>query len=189
MFQRVNENLAQTLTTMLTAGEIRPPPQEVFSSSEIKATLGLIGDVSTIGHCAEEIKVKSQFWRGGMEPGTHELEDIIERSVEKSALTFPADVSGARSASLIVHGRPEHLYSQAISVGRARLEELTTVGKVRYGDYPDRRTKYLSAITMVSGITDFSRLDQMRKRVQELNGSTPSNHHTVTENVVEPSVV
>ena len=189
MFQRVNENLAQTLTTLLTAGEIRPPPQEVFSSSEIKATLGLIGDVSTIGHCAEEIKVKSQFWRGGMEPGTHELEDIIERSVEKSSLTFPADVSGARSASLIVHGRPEHLYSQSISVGRARLEELTTVGKVRYGDYPDKRTKYLSAITMVSGITDFSRLDQMRKRVQELNGSTPSNNHTVTESLVEPSVV
>ena len=189
MFQRVNENLAQTLTTILTAGEIRPPPQEVFSSSEIKATLGLIGDVSTIGHCSEEIRVKSQFWRGGMEPGTHELEDIIERSVEKSALTFPADVSGARSASLIVHGRPEHLFSQSISAGKARLEELTTVGKVRYGDYPDRRTKYLSAITMVSGITDFSRLDQMRKRVQELNGSTPSNNHTVTESVVEPSVV
>ena len=189
MFQRVNENLAQTLTTILTAGEIRPPPQEVFSSSEIKATLGLIGDVSTIGHCAEEVKVKSQFWRGGMEPGTHELEDIIERSVEKSSLTFPTDVSGARSASLIVHGRPEHLYTQAISVGRAKLEELTTVGKVRYGDYPDRRTKYLSAITIVSGITDFTRLDQMRKRVQELNGSTPTNHHTMRDSVVEPSVI
>ena len=151
--------------------------------------MGLIGDVSTIGHCSEEIRIRSQFWRGGMEPGTHELESIIERSVEKSTLTFPTEVSGARSASLIVHGRPEHLYAQAISVGRSRLEELTTVGKVRYGDYPDRRTKYLSAITIVSGISDFSRLDQMRKRVQELNGSIPSNHRTVTDSVVEPSVI
>ncbi|GIT45162.1 MAG: hypothetical protein Ct9H300mP11_30980 [Chloroflexota bacterium] len=49
MFQRVNENLAQTLTPIITAGEVRPPPQEVFSSSEIKATMGLEGDVSTIG--------------------------------------------------------------------------------------------------------------------------------------------
>ncbi len=186
MFQRVNENLAQTLTTIISAGEIRPPPQEVFSSSEIKATLGLIGDVSTIGYCGEEIKVKSQFWRDGMDPGTHELESIIERSVEKSALTFPAEVSGARAASLIVHGRPDHMFSQAISVDKARLEELTTVGKVRYGDYPDRRTKYLSAITVISGIT---RLDQMRKRVQELNGSTPSNHHAVSDSAVEPSVI
>ena len=189
MFHRVNERLAQTLNTIFSAGEIRPPPQEVFSSSEIKATLGLMGDVSTIGYCAEEIKIKSQFWRNGMDPGTHELESIIERSVEKSALTFPADVSGARSASLIVHGRPDHLFTQAISVGKAKLEELTTVGKVRYGDYPDRRTKYLSAITIVSGITDFSRMDQMRKRVQELNGSMPSNHRAAGNNVAEPSVI
>ncbi len=98
-------------------------------------------------------------------------------------------MSGALSASLIVHGWPVHLYTQSISAGGARLEELAPVGKVRYGDYPDRRTKYLSAITIVSGITDFSRLDQMRKRVQELNGSTPSNHHTVTDSMVEPLVI
>ena len=189
MFHRINERLAQTLNTIISAGEVRPPPQEVFSSSEIKATLGLIGDISTIGYCAEEVKIKSQPWRRGMDPGTHELESIIERSVEKSALTFPADISGARSASLIVHGRPDHLFTQAISVGRARLEELTTVGKVRYGDYPDQRTKCLSAITLVSGITDFSRIDEMRKRVQELNGSVPSNRHAVNNNVVEPSVI
>ena len=177
MFQRVNENLAQTLTTIITAGEVRPPPQEVFRSSEIKAT---------IGQFSQEIRVKSLFWRGGIEPETHELEDIIERSIEKNALTFPTDVSGASSASLIVHGRPEHLYSQVISVGKAKLEQLTTVSKVRYGDYPDRRTKYLSAITMVSGITDSSRLDQMRKRVQELNGSLPSNYRVSDQSLLEP---
>lgn len=189
MFQRINEHLAQTLTTIISTGEIRPPPQEVFSSSEIKATFGLIGDVSTIGHCAEEIKIKSQFWRNGMEPGTRELEDIIARSVEKGSLTFPADVSGARAASLIVHGRPEHLFTQAISVGKAKLEELTTVGKVRYGDYPDRHTKYLSAITVVSGISDFTRMDQMRKRVKELTISAPTNNHAVGEDAVEASIV
>ena len=90
---------------------------------------------------------------------------------------------------MIVHGRPEHLYTQPISVGKARLEELTTVSKVRYGDYPDRRTKYLSAITLVSGITDFSRLDQMRKRVQDLNGSVQSNNHRVDDNLVEPVAI
>ncbi len=189
MFQRANESLARALNTMISAGEVRPPPQEVFSSSEIKATLGLMGEISTIGYWAEEIKVKSRFWRKGMDPGIHDLESIIERSVEKSGLTFPADVSGARSASLVVHGRPDHLFTQAISVGKAKLEELTTVGKVRYGDYPDRRTKYLSAITIVSGITDFSRMDQMRRRVQELNGSAPSNHRSVSDKVVEPSII
>ena len=60
MFQRVNDRVAHSLNTIISAGEVRPPAQEVFSSSEIKATLGLIGDISTIGYCAEEIKLKSR---------------------------------------------------------------------------------------------------------------------------------
>ena len=147
MYRRANQKLALTLTTLLNAGEIRPSPQEVFSSSEIKATLGMIGDVSTIGYCTEAIRLKSRFWRRGIDPGTHELESIIERSVAEDSLTFPCDVSGARTAALVVHGRPDHLFTQAISKGRSRLEKLTTVSKIRYGDYPDRNSKYLSAIT------------------------------------------
>lgn len=189
MYQRLNRKLALTLTTLLSAGEIRPSPQEVFSSSEIMATLGVIGDVSTIGYCGEVIKRKSRFWRKGMDPGTHELESIIERSVEKSALTFPCDISGARSAALVVQGRPHHLFTQAISKGKARLEEMTTVGKVRYGDYPDRSSKYLSAITLVSGITDFTRLEQMKRRVQELGSKPDVPQRTYTDGVTEPSAV
>ena len=169
MYNRANEKLAMMLTTLLDAGEIRPAPQEVFSSSEIKATLGMIGDISTIGYCAEPIKLKSQPWRKGIDPGTHELESIIERSVSQSALTFPCDVTGARSASLVVHGRPEHLFTQAIAKGRTKLEQLAAVSKVRYGDYPDRKTNQLAAITLISGIQDFTRLDQMKNRVEELN--------------------
>ena len=168
MYNRANEKLAMMLTTLLDAGEIRPAPQEVFSSSEIKATLGMIGDISTIGYCAEPIKLKSQPWRKGIDPGTHELESIIERSVSQSALTFPCDVTGARSASLVVHGRPEHLFTQAIAKGRTKLEQLAAVSKVRYGDYPDRKTNQLAAITLISGIQDFTRLDQMKNRVEEL---------------------
>jgi len=188
-FHRVNYKLALTLTTLLSAGEIRPSPQEVFSSSEITATMGTIGDISTIGYCAEEIKLKSRFWRGGMDPGTHELVSIIERSVDRNALTFPCDVSGARSAALIVKGRPQHLFTQAISVGKSRLEQLTTVGKVRYGDYPDRKSKYLSAITLVSGITDFSRLEQMKRRVTEMGEESTAPQQTYTDGVQQPAPV
>jgi cell division GTPase FtsZ len=189
MYQRANNKLAVTLTTLLNAGEVRPAPQEVFSSSEIKATLGMIGDVSTIGFCAEPIKLKSRFWQQGIDPGTHELESIIERSVAENSLTFPCDVSGARSVALVVKGRPEHLFTQAISTGRSRLEQATTVGKVRYGDYPDRSCKYLSAITVVSGISDFSRLEQMKKRVAELTWNTPSTPQPSTDGVPASSVV
>ena len=189
MYQRGNDKLALMLTTLLNAGEIRSAPQEVFSSSEIKATLGMIGDVSTIGFCSEPIKIKGQFWRKGIDPGTHELESIIERSVAESSLTFPCDVSGARSASLVVYGRPDHLFTQAISRGRTRLEQLTTVSKVRYGDYPDRNSGYLSAITVVSGINDFSRLERMKKRVDELSWDTPSAPQPSADGVPEHTAV
>ena len=189
MYQRANDKLALMLTTLLNAGEVSPAPQEVFSSSEIKATLGMIGDVSTIGLCSEPIKLKSRFWRQGIDPGTHELESIIERSVAKSALTFPCDVAGARSASLVVHGRPQHLFTQAISRGRTRLEQLTAVSKVRYGDFPDRNSDQLSAVTVVSGINDFSRLERMKKRVEELSWDNASAPQPSSDGVPEPSTV
>ena len=189
MYRRANEKLALTLNTLLTAGEVRPSLQEVFSSSEIKATLGMIGDVSTIGYCTEPIRLKSRFWRRGIDPGTHELESIIERSVIRDSLTFPCDISGARAAALVVHGRPDHLFTQAISKGRTRLEQMTAIGKVRYGDYPDRGSRYLSAITLVSGITDFSRLEQMKKRVEELSWEPAQVSQPSTDGVPETSAV
>jgi cell division GTPase FtsZ len=140
----------------------------VFNSSEIIATLGSDGDVSTIGYKSERIRLKSEFWKGGIEPDSNELERIIKDSTEAKALTFPCDISGARNAALITHARPEYLYSQAINKGRAYLEDRTHISKVRYGDYPDKGSKSVSATTIISSITDFSRLNQMRQRVAEL---------------------
>lgn len=168
MYQRINEDLARRLTTMLSAGDVRPAPQEVFNSSEIIATLGTDGDVSTIGYQSERIRLKSEFWKGGVEPDSNELERIIQRSTQVSSLTFPCDISGAKNAALIAQGRPDYLYTQAILKGRAYLENVTQVSKVRFGDYPDKGSKNLAAVTIVSSINDFSTLEQMKQRVAEL---------------------
>ena len=134
----------------------------------IIATLGSDGDVSTIGYKEEPIKLKSRFWRNGIHPDSNELERIIQASTEPKAMTFPCSIGGAKNAALITQGRPEHLYTQAILKGRAYLEEVTQVSKVRYGDYPNRSSKNISATTIISNINDFSRLDQMKQRVAEL---------------------
>lgn len=168
MYDRINRSVAKRLTTVLSAGEVRPAPQEVFNSSEIVATLGSDGDVSTIGYKSERIRLKSEFWKGGIEPDSNELERIIQDSTDTKALSFPCDITGARNAALITHGRPEHLFTQAILKGRAYLEDRTQISKIRYGDYPDRSSKSLSATTVISNINDFSRLDYMRQRVAQL---------------------
>ena len=74
----------------------------------------------------------------------------------------------SKNAALITHGRPEFLFTQAIIKGRAFLEERTQVSKVRYGDFPDKSSKVLSATTLFSSIGDLSRLDHMRQRVAQL---------------------
>ncbi len=168
MYKRVNQDIANKLNTFLSAGEVRPAPQEVFDASDMIATLGFDGDVSTIGYQSEAIRLRSRLRNGGIVPDANKLQSMIEESTTESLLTFPCQIVDAKSAALVRHGRPEHLFTQAIINGTAHLEHALKVGAVRHGDYPDTRGKHLAAATIVSGVNDFSRLEQMRRRVEEL---------------------
>jgi cell division GTPase FtsZ len=168
MYHRINQDLTVRLTTMLGAGEVRPAPQEVFSSSEIIATLGEGGQVSSLGFKSERVKTRTAFWEGGIDPDSNELENLIMRSIDRSALTFPCAIEGVRAAGLIPHAKPEYLFTQAIIKGRAFLEDTAKVGDVRYGDYPDEHSPNLSVLTILSGIDDFSRLDQLKDRFETI---------------------
>ena len=169
MYKRINEDVAKRITLLLTAGEAKHPPQEVMATPEIKATMGIEGDISTIGYRSEDIKLKTRFWKRGIDPDERRLEEIIEGSISREALTFPCDISGSKAAALVPYGRPKHLFTQAIVAGKAYLEGKLGIAAIRYGDYPDTRSTELAAVTLISGISDFSRLDQMSKRIQELS--------------------
>ena len=169
MYERINTDIARRLTLILTAGEAKHPPQEVLSTPEIKATLGTQGDISTIGYRGEDIRLRTRFWKKGIEPDERRLEEIIEGSISRESLTFPCDIKGSSAAALVPYGRPKHLFTQAIIAGKAYIEKMLGVAAVRYGDYPDTHSGELAAITLISGIPDFARLDQMRKRIQELS--------------------
>ena len=169
MYQRVNRDIARKLTILLCSGEAKHPPQEVFSAAEIKATLGNGGEFSTLGYRGERIKLNTRFWAKGITPDERRLEDIIMDSVSENRLTFACDVSGSKAGGMVAYGRPQHLFTQALAKGKANLEKMLKVGEIRYGDYPDKRATELSAVTLVSGITDFPRLDEMRKRLKEIS--------------------
>jgi len=173
MYHRINEDVTARLTTMLDAGEVRPAPQEVFSSSEIIATMGEGGQISSLGFKSERVKSLTSFWEGGIDPDSNELENLIKVSIEKPALTFPCTIDGAKAAGLITHAKPEYLFTQAIIKGRAFLEEAAKIGEVRYGDYPGDHAGNLAALTIVSGINDFSRLDQLRERFAAIESGAP----------------
>ncbi len=169
MYERINTEIAKRVTLLVIAGEAKHAPQEVLATPEIKATLGNEGDVSTIGYRGEGIALKTKFWRKGIEPDDRRLEEIIKESVLSQLLTFPCDISGSKAAAFVVHGRPQHLFTQAILAGKAAIEKAMGVAAIRYGDYPDTGCDELSAITLISGVSDLSRLDAMRKRVEEVS--------------------
>lgn len=168
MYQRINKDVTKRLTLLLTAGEASHSSQEVLSASEIKATLGKDGDISTIGYRCERIKLRTRFWRQGIEPDTKRLEDIIKESISKEKLTFPCDVHASKAAALLLYGRSKHIFAHAIIAARTYLEQEMKIGEVRHGDYPDRTSTDLGAITLVSGVADFSKLERMRKRIEEV---------------------
>ncbi|MFO8010327.1 MAG: hypothetical protein R6U89_05880 [Dehalococcoidia bacterium] len=168
MYRRINRDVARKLTILLCAGEAKYPPQEVFSASEIKATLGKGGGFSTLGYRGERIKRLTRFWATGINPDERRLEEIIKDAVDRSRLTFACDVSGAKAGGMVAYGRPQHLFTQAITTGKAHLEKLLKVGEIRYGDYPDKWAGELGAVVLASGISDFPRLDEMRKRLAEI---------------------
>ena len=167
MYDRLNTEIAKRLTILLTAGEAKHAPQEVLAAPEIKATMGNHGGFSAIGYRGEDISLKSRFWHKGIDPDDRRLEEIIKESIATASLTFPCDISGSTAAALVVHGRPQHLFTQAIQAGKAYIEKAMGVAAIRYGDYPDAGCQEISAITLISGISDLSRLNEMRKRVEE----------------------
>ncbi len=169
MYQRINGDLVRRLSILVCAGEPKHPPQEVFSAAEVMATLGTGGNFSTLGFRAEKIKLKTRFWAEGIDPDERRLEEIIKDSINPKRLSFACDTSGSMAGGMVVYGRPQHLFMEALIAGKAYLEQTLKVGKIRYGDYPDPGAVELGIVTLISGINDFPKLDEMRKRLGEIN--------------------
>ncbi|MFO8100879.1 MAG: hypothetical protein R6U37_01730 [Dehalococcoidia bacterium] len=169
MYQRINGDLVRRLSILLCAGEPKHPPQEVFSAAEVRATLGNGGKFSTLGFRADKIKLRTRFWAEGVEPDERRLEEIIKDSVNPRRLSFACDTTGATAGGMVIYGRPQHLFMEALIAGKAYLEQSLRVGKIRYGDYPDPGAVELGVVTLMSGISEFPKFDDMKKRLQEIS--------------------
>ena len=93
---------------------------------------------------------------------------FLKESISEEKLTFPCDVHASKAAALLLYGRSKHIFAHAIIAARAYLEQEMKIGEVRHGDYPDRTSTDLGAVTLVSGVADFSKLERMRKRIEEV---------------------
>ncbi len=174
----INDEIATRFGTLFSAGEVdglsNDIAESIVDSSEIINTLG-DGGITTIGYAAEAIETNgggllSRFLGSDSEAGndlrsagdaTNRITSLVRRATLGN-LTLPCERDSAARALLIVSGPPERLSRKGIDSARTWLESETNCREVRAGDYPLANADHVSALVVLSGVTDVPRIEEIQ---------------------------
>jgi cell division GTPase FtsZ len=183
----LNREFARRVVAVFAAGELdRSPVAETrLDSSDIIRTLAT-GGVSTIGHATTDVETAPSglLASGGLSaPGrllawlqslfrdtepdaptdAANVAALVRRAVN-GRLTLPCDVASADRALVGLSGPPEVCSRKGFESARHWLAEETDTVEVRAGDEPDRRAAELTAVVLLSTVTDVPRIDGIQRR-------------------------
>ncbi|WP_135853711.1 tubulin/FtsZ family protein [Halorussus salinus] len=170
-YDRINDEIVRRFGILFSAGEVREGEavgESVVDSSEIINTLSC-GGISTVGYATEEVETAG----GGGLLGRFSEDDLdatettnrITSLVRKAALgrlTLPCEVRSTDRSLVVVSGPQDHLNRKGIERGRQWLENETASMEVRGGDYPLDDTDHVAAVTLLSGVTDVPRVEELQ---------------------------
>lgn len=184
-YSEMNDKLVTRIGKLFSAGEITDDHGEVgetvVDSSEIINTLKSSG-LSSIGYSEtilEDTKQKgilSKFGFGDSKSRSDKLDESINssnritsivREATLGKLTLPAAVSSAEKALVVVTGPPEYINRKGLDNARSWLEDNLETREVRAGDYPIPNATELSAIVLLSGVTESNRIKQLQRQAVE----------------------
>ncbi|MFD1685665.1 tubulin/FtsZ family protein [Halobellus litoreus] len=176
-YASINEEIARRLGVLLSAGEVSEPPvpESVVDASEIINTLAG-GGVTTIGYANSRLDrpPRGLFGRREQDPDETDVVNRITATVRRATLgnlTLPANVKSTERALVVVSGPPKYLSRKGVEGSRRWLEEETGTMEVRGGDYPVPDSDYVSALVVLSGVTDVPRI----KELQQIGAETQRN--------------
>jgi cell division GTPase FtsZ len=167
-YDRLNEELARRLGVLFDAGEVSNGvvPESVVDASEVINTLGS-GGVTTIGYASAAVeRRKRSFFAKREAPDTTETINRITSTVRRATLgrlTIPVDVRSTERALVVVSGPPEHLSRKGVDEARKWVESATGTMEVRGGDYPVPDSNSVSALVVLSGVTDIARIRELQQ--------------------------
>ena len=167
-FGRINEELARRLGVLFEAGEVSNGvvPESVVDASEVINTLGS-GGVTSIGYAAAPIeRRKRSFFAKATAPDATETINRITSTVRRATLgrlTIPVDVRSTERALVVVSGPPEYLSRKGVDDARKWVESATGTMEVRGGDYPVPDSESVSALVVLSGVTDVARIRELQQ--------------------------
>jgi cell division GTPase FtsZ len=176
-YDRTNEEIAKRVVTLLSAGEIDDSPvsENAMDSSDIRRTLSENG-VSTIAYAeSDRIPEQGGFLSRLRSNGTHDwngadsatkVNGLIRQAVQ-SRLTCPADIDSAERSLLIVSGPGEAISRKGIESGRRWIEQTTESVEVLSGDDPRPDADTLSAVVLLSNVTDIPSIEQLQEQAVE----------------------
>jgi cell division GTPase FtsZ len=169
-YDRINEEIVRRFGVLFSAGEVGAGDdvaESVVDSSEIINTLAC-GGVSTIGYATETVESSGGGLLGRFqeqELDATETTNRITSLIRKAALgrlTLPSEIRSTDRSLVVVSGPGDHLNRKGIERGRKWLENETASMEVRGGDYPIRDTDHVAAVTLLSGVTDVPRIEDLQ---------------------------
>ncbi|MFC7228276.1 tubulin/FtsZ family protein [Salinirubellus salinus] len=176
-FDRTNTEIVKRVVTLLSAGEIDGSriSENAMDSGDIRRTMAT-GGVSTIAYAETALGTEerdagllgrfreqnSRATANGADAGTR-VSGLIRQAVQ-SRLTCPAAVDSAERSLIVVSGPPEAFSRKGLEKGRQWLERETDSAEVLAGDDPRDGARTLSAVVLLSNVTDVPRVKQLQQQ-------------------------
>ena len=198
-YQHLNEEIVRRFGILFSAGEVGTGDQvaeSVVDSSEIINTLSG-GGISTVGYASDRVDPGRANGsgllarlRGGASPeidsasATNRITALV-REAALGRLTLPAEIDGAERAVLVLAGPSQYLNRKGIERGRKWLEEQTGSMEVRGGDYPITGSSEVSAVLLLSGVTDIPRIKELQQLAIETQDNIEDLRADSTERLEE----
>jgi cell division GTPase FtsZ len=172
-YERMNRELATRIVTLLGAGEYDEPTvaENAMDSSDIIRTLDTNG-ISSIGYASTTVDrsedgLLSRFREDHtFENGATAAAKIngLVRRATNSRLTLPGRVSSADRALIVLSGPPSELSRKGLESAREWIEEEVDTVEVLAGDDPRPNASALSAVVLLSNMTDAPRIKSIQEQ-------------------------
>ncbi len=176
-YERTNREIAKRVVTLLSAGAIDGSivSENAMDSSDIHRTLAT-GGISSIAYAETKDGIGTDrkgllarfssdangATKDGADPAT-KVNGLVRQAV-RSRLTCPASVDSAERALIVVSGPPDALSRKGIESARRWLESTTGSVEVLAGDDPRADADTLSAVVLLSNVTDVSRIKGLQSQ-------------------------
>jgi cell division GTPase FtsZ len=173
-YAETNRELARRVVSVFAAGELDTSSvaETRLDPSDIIRTLAT-GGVSTIGYASTAVETSSggllawlrSLFRSSEPDAPTDAANVaaLVRRAVNSRLTLPCEVSSADRALVGLSGPPSACSRKGFESARHWLGEETDTVEVLAGDEPDPRASELTAVVLLSTVTEVPRIDEVQR--------------------------